>query len=108
MFLALGQGVRFRLRSSRIQLIGQLPPSTIIVWPVTNRASSESRNLTAGPISERGFPSLPSGMRSITLARFVGSSQYPIIAGEDARGATQFTRTPDDPHSRARTRASPR
>jgi hypothetical protein len=43
------------------QLIGRLPPSTMMVAPVTYPASSDSRNLTTGPMSSTGSPRYPMG-----------------------------------------------
>ena len=44
-----------------------MPPSTTRVWPVTNAASSESRNLT-GPITSSGVPSRCKGVRRRILS----------------------------------------
>src|SRR5690625_3195139 len=83
-------------------LAARVPPSTGIVCPVTNRASSEARNATTSAQSA-GRPKRPRGIHD---ARRAGSRPSSIASAEVwgvsvRSGAIAFTRTPLGPSSTA-------
>src|SRR6266498_994825 len=77
------------------------PPSTPIVWPVTNAESGPARNDTTAA-SSAGVPRRLSACRSSTYWWYAaGSAWISSAAVGNAPGATAFTRIPAGPSSLA-------
>src|SRR5262249_49617956 len=78
-----------------------IPPSTVIVCPVTNDAASEHNQTTASATSS-GVPTRPTGSLATTRALHAGSLQALSVIGVwIAPGQTQLTRIPCRAYSNA-------
>jgi hypothetical protein len=71
-----------------------MPPSTAMLWPVTNEAASLARKTTTPAISS-GFPQRPSAVRVFSQRAHSGSlARAALTSVANVPGATEFTVIP--------------